>query len=31
MKSGHMIYISEENTKELAQDISKFIRGEEIK
>lgn len=30
-KSGHMIYISEENTKELAQDISKFIRGEEIK
>ena len=29
-KSGHMIYISEENTKELAQDISKFIRGEDI-
>ena len=29
-KSGHMIYISEENTKELARDISKFIRGEDI-
>lgn len=26
-KSGHMIYISEENTKELADDIIKFVKG----
>ena len=28
-KSGHMIYISEENTKELANDIRKFILGKD--
>ena len=27
-RSGHMIYISEENTRELAEDIRKFILGE---
>lgn len=26
-KSGHMIYISEENSKELAEDIKKFVTG----
>ena len=28
-KSGHMIYISEENTKELSTDIRKFIQGQD--
>lgn len=28
-KSGHMIYISEENTHELAQDIAKFLKNED--
>ena len=27
-RSGHMIYISEENTRELADDIRKFVLGE---
>ena len=27
-RSGHMIYISEENTRELAEDIRRFVLGE---